>query len=463
MLVWALGLCQRASADQPAGGCRIVAVHVVPPVEMIGDVADPGRRTTTPLGGLSDIASNHVTAATPRVRPADHRLSLWVITDRGPNGTVETPSARRRTLLDRSFVPSIARLDLDATHRSADEPAAARVSRIVPLANRTGRPLSGRPNGVGRDEPILDPRNAATIPPDPDGIDSEGLVRMRNGSFWVAEEYRPSLLEVSPAGRAVARYVPAGQAIPGAGMDVHEVFPAAYGARRDNRGFEALAVSPDETRLWLLLQSPLDHPVAKAAAHTGNVRLLAFDVATRSPVAEYIYRLGDPEAEGFLDRGAPPEDGKLCAIAALDTETLLVLEQSDGGLARLYACRLAGATDTLGRDPSPASDDLPIEQIADLPGAGIVPVGKRLVADLATLLPRMAHTVFSERAESPPPLKLEGMAVLDASHVVIVNDNDFGIHDKSGPKGRPPRTCLWVVELGAPLWPELDGHAAANP
>ena len=106
---------------------------------------------------------------------------------------------------------------------------------------------------------------------------------------------------------------------------------------------------------------------------------------------------------------------------------------------------------------------------------GIAPVGKRLIADLAECLPRMADDVYRKHPQDAPPLKLEGIALLDARHVVIVNDNDFGVHGSSPGKdpsqtgtaddARPatPRTCLWVVELPTALWPEAAGRAIATP
>lgn len=99
-----------------------------------------------------------------------------------------------------------------------------------------------------------------------------------DGRFWMAEEYGPSLVEVSPTGRILGRYVPRGHAIPGAPAEVHDVLPAAYAGRRDNRGFECLACSPDESRLFCLLQSPVGDG-ADAAAAAGNVRMLVFDAA----------------------------------------------------------------------------------------------------------------------------------------------------------------------------------------
>lgn len=469
--VWASPAESAAAAPAAETGSsgRIVAVHAIPAVPLAPDAgrtpAGSGRKGRGPgvvLGGLSDLSPLPGTAAMPgSSSPASGTLQFWALTDRGPNGTVETPAGKRRTLLDPDFAPSIVRIDIVA--RDASEAAgdvaidAARVGLVLPLADAGGQPLSGRPNGVGRDEPILDHVSGATIPADPDGIDSEGLLRLRDGSFWVAEEYRPSLLRVAADGRGLVRYVPAGESIPGAGMEVRDVLPAAYAGRRDNRGFEALAASPDESLLWVLLQSPLERPAPQAGAATGNVRLLAFDPAAGRPAAEHVYRLGDPSDPDFNSRGAPPADGKLSAMAALSRERLLVLEQAEGGLARFYECDTSAATDTLAWAAARPTES--VEAVLDLRAAGIVAVSKRLVADLGPLLPAMSRHVHGDVA-SAPPLKLEGIAILGPRHVAIVNDNDFALAANpaadagpdrgSGP--RPPRTCLWIVELDRPLW-----------
>ena len=387
------------------------------------------------LGGMSDLCAAPVAAPAP--------LRFWAVTDRGPNGTVKTSAGKRRTLLAPDFVPTIVALDVERD--GSGRPRSIAVAGTTPLAGRTGRPLSGRPNGIGNDEPILDAAGEQAVATDPNGIDSEGLIRLRDGSFWMAEEYRPSLLEVSAEGRVARRYVPRGHALPEADMEVVDVLPAAYGSRRDNRGFEALAVSPDESRLWALVQSPLDHPRPKAAKATGNVRLLAFDLRTKRPAAEHLYRLGDPADPNYLTKGAPPADGKLCAMAAVGPDALLVLEQSEEGIARLYHCSLTGASDTLGR----AADAPPLEEVADLAAAGIVPVTKRLVADLAPLRPRMIADVYRDAVPDPATaeLKLEGMAVVGPRQIAIVNDNDFGVHTA----GPPPRSCLWIIELPSPV------------
>ncbi len=427
-----------ARESEPTGspGCSIVAVLPIAAAPLGEAKPDAGQ---VPFGGMSDLCSE--TADT-----SGNMLRLWAVTDRGPNGTVKTSAGKRRTLLAPDFVPTLVALDLALD--ASGLPQAITVASTTSLAGRTGRPLSGRPNGIGNDEPILDAAGEREIAVDHNGIDSEGLIRLRDGSFWMAEEYRPSLLEVPPQGRVARRYVPRGHALPQADMEIVDVLPAEYGSRRDNRGFEALAVSPDESRLWALMQSPLDHPRPKAAKATGNVRLLAFDLRSKRPAAEHLYRLGDPADPRYLSKGAPPADGKLCAMAAVAPDALLVLEQSEEGVARLYHCSLAGASDTLARP----ADAAPLEEIADLPAAGIVPVAKRLVADLAPLRPRMIADVYGEGADpAKAELKLEGLAVVGPRHVAIVNDNDFGVH-VSGP---PPRTCLWILEVDEPTTPAV--------
>lgn len=392
-------------------------------------------------GGVSDLAP-----------AAGGRGRFWATTDRGPNGTAERDGKKLRTLLDPAFVPTLIEIEL-----TNDRPHTARVIRSIPLAGRSGRPLSGRPNGVGRDEPILDAARSTPLPPDPDGVDTEGVVQMSDGSFWMAEEYRPSLLRVSAEGRVLERFVPEGTRLDGADCDVHDVLPAAYAQRRDNRGFESIAASPDGRRLFTMLQSPLDNGKAKDVDKAGNVRLLVFDPAAGRPVAEHVYRLGDPDDPDYLTKGAAPADGKICALAAIDAETLLVVEHDDTGGVRLHRVDLADATDTLAWRPSTRKAGT-LEQTRNLAAAGVRPIRKTLVADLEALVPQMRRDVYgADAVEAGLPLKLEGLAILGGGRVALVNDNDFGVHVKPG---RECRSCMWVIrvnQVGGLRSPAVNG------
>jgi hypothetical protein len=173
------------------------------------------------------------------------------------------------------------------------------------------------------------------------------------------------------------------------------------------------------------------------------------DVATGSPVAEHVYRLGDPTDPRWATAGAPPADGKLCCLAALADGSLAVLEQDETGLLRLYRADPRAATDTL---PRTRRGDAPaVETIADLAAAGVTPLAKTLLADLEPLVPRLRQDVFGteDAGRGGPPLKVEGLAVLDAGRVLLVNDNDFAVPEGTGTQAA--RNCLWVVGLPAPL------------
>lgn len=397
------------------------------------------------LGGISDLFIERTAGRSDGADAAGMRL--WAITDRGPNGTVKTAQGKRRTLVAPGFVPRIVRFD--APPLMAAEPhAEARLlapKALVPLLTASGKPTSGRPNGVGRDEPILDHGVHEPLPGDPNGFDPEGIVVSSNGSFWIAEEYRPSLAHVAADGRVLVRLVPEGQGIPNADTAVEEALPAAYGLRKDNRGFESLAMIDGGRRLVAMVQSPLQTGDGKAGKRTGNVRMLVVDTETKRPVAEHVYRAGDPKNPAYATCGCPPDDVKICAMAAIDDRTLLVIEQGDDGSARLYAAAVSGATDTLSW--SRQADGPPLEEIAELAAAGITPVHKRLVADLGPLGPRFRADA---RLGDDAPLKLEGIALLDDRRVAIVNDDDFAVHARSS-AASGPRSCLWVVQLGAPV------------
>jgi len=400
-----------------------------PRVDLVAVVVDAALGDTAGcrVGGLSDLA---VVGRTGR-----DRISLAAITDRGPNGTADVGGASRRTLLAPGFAPAVVTFDLDLALRGGTVHATA----VNSLAGVSGRPVNGRPNGVGRDEPMLEADGRTPLAPSPDGVDPEGLVPCGDG-FWACEEYRPSLLRIGADGRIRERHVPAGTTLAAADTDVIADLPAALADRRDNRGFEALAISPDATRVYALLQSPLEHPREGAAAASGNVRLLVADAATGRPVAAHVYRLGDPSDPAYLRRGCPPADGKLCAMASVGDGVLVVLEQGDGGLVRLYRVDLAGATDVLARPDA-------VEPILDLPAAGLEPVGKRLVADLGPRLTSMRRDVLGPDPKGS--IKLEGMVIVDAGRLLLVNDDDFGVGARAG--GPPPRTCFWLVTLTEPL------------
>lgn len=70
-------------------------------------------------------------------------------------------------------------------------------------------------------------------------IDAEALVKLSNGTFWIGDEKKPSLIHVDKDGTILKR-----------------VISKKWNKAKKNRGFESLAISKDENFLYTILQSP---------------------------------------------------------------------------------------------------------------------------------------------------------------------------------------------------------------
>ena len=423
--------------------CQIVASTVFP--EIILAQEDPSVSHDVPvvLGGISDVTVE-------KAIDDSGQFVIRLLTDRGPSRKIETADGKQRVFLNPSFVPTvlvfgISGCSLDES-RGESKKLKINLQSQFSLQTPSGKVITGRSNGLEGDDSIANPSGEELLAPDVNGIDPEGCALLADGTFWLCEEYRPSILCCEADGTVIKRFIPKGVKLPSSDIQIVENLPAHYAKRRANRGFESLALSPDESTIWALMQSPFDN---EAAERSGNVRLLGCNTENGQPTSEYVYRLGDPAAADFLTGGVVPDDGKLCAMAAIGPKKLLILEQSDDGDAKMYRCELDKATNVLG-------DDKDLDGVRNLSRVGVTPVKKTLVADLANLLPFFASDITAGQWKPEPHakvagLKLEGLAVLDSNHIIVANDNDFNV-DSAFEENEPERqSCVWVVSLPRPL------------
>ena len=77
----------------------------------------------------------------------------------------------------------------------------------APIVNERGEPVTGLPNLEQDGEPF-DFAADEVLAFNEDGLDIEGFMRTSDGQFWLADEYRPSLVKVDATGEVLARYVP---------------------------------------------------------------------------------------------------------------------------------------------------------------------------------------------------------------------------------------------------------------
>jgi hypothetical protein len=331
---------------------------------------------------------------------------FYLLTDRGPN--VDTVRSREKRFGFPSFTPHIGLFKLDRNRL-------ARVA-IIELQNAAGRKLTGLPNppvqdGTGESAVDLDGR---LLPPDPDGVDPEGLAVLRDGTFWVSDEYGPHLLHVDPSGRTLERISPAVQNRQG------HALPRVLATRRPNQGMEGLTITPDGRALVGIMQSALGNPSVVVGKSTRATRLLTYELATGA-TQQFVYLQDRPDLSNS-------------AIAPLSRTEFLVLERDEsfgGTLAsavcckRIYRVDIAHATDL--SDSADGSngrmfDGKTLEQLTDAEfrSAGIVPVAKTLLVDLLALPGGYPHD------------KPEGLAIVGPQLLAVANDDDFGITGDGG-------------------------------
>ncbi len=353
-------------------------------------------------------------------RSGDPPGVVWALGDRGPN-------IKPKVLVKRYAMELMRRLEsksgakvmpcLDIGPRLAKLRVHEGMIELVEevcIASASGEPLSGLPprsSEHAKAEPVYD-LAGNPLPADSEGLDSEGVAALSAGGFWVAEEFGPSLVRLDERGHVLRRYVPEGCDTGEAGGEVHAVLPAIAAKRQLNRGFEGIALSPDEAQLFVAFQSPLAHP--DEAAHKGarHLRIWRLDAATLEVTAQYLYPLDEPAsfrrdcAKGPLERS----DLKVSELVALADDELLVLERGSE-TTKIYRVTLA------------ADWALPACHL----DTGTRPTVEQLSAEGAPL-PELAKELLISSDDVPElAADLEGMVVLSATELLLVSDNDFGV------------------------------------
>jgi hypothetical protein len=367
------------------------------------------------LGGFSGLAFEGIDPVTGYYNFVSH-------TDRGPNAE---PNAAGRPFLLPDFTPEVIRFQLNP--QSGD----LAIRERIKLQSAPGVPLTGISNlqitgGNGNtkynDELPVDLLNQP-LPLDPLGADLEGIAFAADGSFWMCDEYRPALYHFASNGVMIDRLVPAGTAAAAGlpeGTFGREVLPSVLAQRRQNRGFEALAI--DNGKIYAFAQSPVRNPETLTNAQLTamkNVRLIEFDPATEK-TRQFIYVMDN------TNLGAAPNTpaDKIGDMATFGNGEFLVLERDDDKIStdeagkvekKVYRFNLNGAT-AITNDGLIGETGKTVDQLTttEMLANGIRPIFKSLHVDLAT-------TAYNDVD------KVEGLAIIDPWTVAAVNDNDFGV------------------------------------
>jgi hypothetical protein len=393
--------------------------------EPLGNVAFQGGKTLTLEVGLGSGAFHAA---------GDPTDEIYTITDRGPNiacneseALVGKPSfCVDNGVVDEdgkifpmpSFTPTIYKLNIH-TGGAIGAKVGYKVTQTIEIKDRDKKQISGLPNPLQ----ITNTENAYDNKGDkkafdPNGLDPEAIIKLSNGSFWIAEEYAPSLVHVGSDGMILERVVPSGMEndLAEANYRVMGILPAILKKRQLNRGIEALAISPDEQFLYFMMQSPLANPDKAAYQNSRYVRLFKLSLQEgdiQNVVGEYVYLIDTPETF-LLDDTEKQSDVKISEMVALDTDKLIILERIHRHTKLYRVSTLDSGTNILGTEWDNESTSPSLETLDNLAAHNIAQLGKTQVFD-------------SRKEISDLDFKIEGIAILDDEYLAFINDNDFGI------------------------------------
>lgn len=309
-------------------------------------------------------------------RPGDPAGIVWGVGDRGPNLKIKTAVERwglehlaplkardsAKVLPLPDFQPCLAELRVGRRR--------VHLERLLPLEGPDG-PLSGRAP-AGSAEASMEPTfdlAGHVLPADPAGVDTEGVTALADGSFWVCEEYGPSLMQVDAGGVVRRRWTPVGHTLAGA----EAVLPEEARRRRLNRGFEGLTASGDGAVIYAVFQSALE-----GEPHEGTA-IWKLDAETGERLATYVYPFDPPQSftADAADGEVESKDLKVCDLTWVGPDRILVLERISKS-ARIYRVDVS-APGTLAKTLVFTTDDHP-EVAPDLEGVTLLSDRELLLA-----------------------------------------------------------------------------------
>ena len=392
------------------------------------NAAYPKRKLEIRGGGYGSDAAAHPT----------HGNQFYVLTDRGPNADFDGIAGKGKQFLVPNYTPSIGLFELQADGKII------KVKEIT-LKDKNGNPISGLPNPKafgGTNEVPYDvhgqpmtvnpqlPFDAVTNPikSDINGLDPEGLAALKDGSFWISDEYGPHLVHYDGNGVEIERInafvsdernnvVVNGQRV---------LLPAEFTKRRANRGMEALTMTPDQNMLVGIMESSMDNP-DESGRLSSLVRIVTINLVS-GQIAQYLYRLDNPK---HVASGIVAINGHEFYLIEHDRKFPL---QDKSAKKLIYKIDIAQATDieTILNDQSIKQDDTlgltinrqTLEQLIALDeenwqmleDINITPVKKTLVVDVLASL-------------EYPHDKLEGLWLRQDGSLGLLNDDDFTMTD----------------------------------
>ncbi|MGB0129257.1 MAG: esterase-like activity of phytase family protein [Rhodocyclaceae bacterium] len=381
--------------------------------------------------------------------------TFLALPDRGPNATAYDAAIDNTT----SYIPRFQTLSLSLAPSEAGAPLPFVLTPMLrdttllhsrtrlayapggaPALNAESRRyyFSGRSDNFDGRRSSLNPNNGR--------LDPEGIRVSPNGAtVFISDEYGPYVYQFDRRSGQRLRAFKLPESFGAAKLSAvgDSEIAANTSGRVANKGMEGLAISPDGSTLYGIMQSPLLQDGGTSAPY---VRIVRIDVASGA-VRQYAYELTN------TGTAAKPKYGSVSEILAVNDHEFLVDERDGKGLGddsaagfkRLYHIDLDGAAEVSH-----------LSGAANLAGKA---VGKNLFLDL------VAAFNAAGIASVDIPAKIEGMAfgpsVTQAGRtrhtLFIANDNDFlpTVTDGDHPQGADNPNKFFVFAFDGEDLPNL--------
>ncbi|MCK5830353.1 MAG: esterase-like activity of phytase family protein [Methylococcales bacterium] len=364
-------------------------------------------------GGYGSAATAH----------PSNKNQFYALTDRGPKASFKGNEGKGKIFPFPGFSPQIGLFQINPDGK------VSWVKDII-LKDPQGNAITGLPNSSelgGTGETPYDINGnvlrdqSGQIKVDDFGLDGEGLVALKDGTFWVSDEYGPHIVHFDANGREIARINPFKH-----DQRASLNLPFELSSRDKNHGMEGLTITPDQKTLVGIMQSTLRNP-SKKVDDSKLTRIVTINLETGS-IGQYLYKQDKKQKSN-------------CEIEALSATKFLVVERdakflngsadkepSKKALKLIYKIDLKTATnleefpltngfsqhETLGLTIEGKSLEEYVfnKSWSDLEGKGIKPVQKELLVDMV-------------KEVGYPHDKMEGLWVIDAHTIGILNDDDF--------------------------------------
>ncbi len=244
-------------------------------------------------------------------------------------------------------------------------------------------------------------------------LDPESFRLAVDGSYWIGEEFNPSLLHFSPGGKLLAPpYTLAGLASIDNPMKMPATLPPS-------RGFEGMAQSPDGKLLYPMLEGRLLSGPPGLNVYTFDTRAQSFQNPDATQPS-YRYRLDD-------------------GATAIGDFTLY---SATAGLV-------------IERDSKQGKEAV-IKKIYRINFNQLDPEGfllKTLVVDLLDIADPHDLNLDGNMHFTFPYWTIEGLVVIDSETLAVINDNNYPQGSAREGRGTEPDNSELILISIDPLWP----------